>query len=186
MTIRAELWDVAVDQHGYFTLADARALGFDEVAVRMMAARNRLEHPARGVFRFGQMPASEQDPYQLAVLWAATPEAALSHETALAIRGYGDINPDRIHLTVAAHRRIRRTPAGPYQVHYQDLDADELGWWSGVRAVTPATAVRQCLATGTPAYLLRQAIDEARRDGGLTPAEADALTPLLTAGLVDA
>ena len=49
----------------------------------------------------------------LAVLWTGAPEAALSHETALAVRGYGDINPGKVHVTVRAGRRIRRVPAGP-------------------------------------------------------------------------
>ncbi len=172
MTIRTALWDVAMHQHGYFTLEDARDLGFDEVAVRMMATRNRLERVARGVYQFPQMPASEVDPYALAVLWTGVPEAALSHETALAVRGYGDINPDRIHMTVGAHRRIRRTPTGPYELHYEDLTPHSIGWWQDVRTVTAATAVRQCIDAGTPGYLMRQAIDVARDDGQLTTAEA--------------
>ena len=172
MTIRTALWEVAMHQHGFFTLDDARELGFDEVAVRMMVTRNKLEHVARGVYQFPQMPASEVDPYLLAVLWTGAPEAALSHETALAVRGHGDVNPDRIHITVATHRRIRRSPTGPYALHYEDLPPQALGWWQGVRTVTAATALQQCLDAGTPGYLVRQAIDAARGDGQLTAANA--------------
>lgn len=186
MTIRDELWDVAVDKNGFFTLDDARDLGLDEVAVRMMVTRNRVERVARGVFRFPQLPATEADPYMLAVLWTGAHEAALSHETALAVRGYGDINPGKVHVTVRRGRRIRRVPTGPYVVHHEDLRPAQIGWWKGVPTVTVATAVRQCLKSGTPGYLLRQAILEAHRDGALPGAEAEELRSLLDGRLAHA
>lgn len=186
MTIRDELWDVAIDKHGFFTLDDARALGFDEVAVRMMAARNGVERLARGVYRFPKFPASEADPYMLAVLWTGVPEAVISHETALAVRGLGDVNPGEVHLTVGAGRRIRRVGTGPYFVHYQDLEPDQMSWWAGVPAVTVPTAVRQCLFAGTPTYLLRQATDEALAVGELTEGEFQDLRHLVEKRLVDA
>lgn len=175
MTIRKHLWHVCVDRHGFFTMDDARALGFDDAAVRMMAARNNVERVACGVFRFPEFPVSAADPYMLAVLWTGDPGAALSHETALAVRGYGDINPAVVHVTVAARRRVRRTPAGPYVVHREDLQPHQIGWWSGVPTATAETAIRQCLTLGTPGYLLRQAIDEAHQDGALPAAEAKSL-----------
>lgn len=175
MTARTELWDVAVEQHGYFTLVDAKTLGLDDMTVRMMARRQHLEHAARGVWRFPSLPATPADPYQLAVLWTGAPEAALSHETALAVRELGDVNPDRIHVTVGKLRRIRRARPGPYAVHCEDVAAADLGWWEGIRTVSAAKAIAQCIELGTPTHLLRQALEEGRRTGALTTAQGGAL-----------
>lgn len=176
MTVRTELWDVAVEQHGYFTLQDAQELGLDDNAVRMMAHRHNLDHPAAGVWRFPEWPTSTADAYQLAVLWTGAREAALSHETALLIRDLSDVNPDRIHLTVAPRRRIRRRQPAPYEVHYEELTDAELDWWQAVRVVRTATAIQQCIRYGTPAYLVRQAIEQASATGQITDADAHRLT----------
>jgi hypothetical protein len=45
--------------------------------------------------------------------------------------------------------------------------------------VTPATAVAQCIAYGTPTYLLRQALDRGRRQGYLTIDQHDQLARAL-------
>jgi len=47
--------------------------------------------------------------------------------------------------------------------------------------VTPATAIAQCLAFGTPTYLLRQAIERGHAQGYLKVAERDELTRVLEA-----
>lgn len=100
-----------------------------------MVARDRLQRVAHGVYRVPQVAETEFDQYQQAVLWTGASEACLSHATALAAWEVSDINPDRIHLTVASHRRIRRAGGGLYVVHHQDLDAREVTWWQGIPAV---------------------------------------------------
>ena len=65
-----------------------------------MAARDRIERVAHGVYRVPQVPETPYDLWALAVLWTGAEEACLSHETALAAWDISDINPERIHLTV--------------------------------------------------------------------------------------
>ena len=48
-------------------------------------------------------------------------------------------------------------------------------------AVTAVTAVEQCLAYGTPTYLLRQALERGHRQGYLTTADRDRLEVALEA-----
>ena len=123
----------------------------------MMASRGTLEHAARGVYRFPRLPAGSRDPYMLAVLWAGR-RAHLSHETALAVRDLSDLVPDRVHVTVPRAARLRRSGGELYVVHRKDLHDGQTTWWEGIPIVTVATAIRQCVNTGVPAYLLRQAI----------------------------
>jgi predicted transcriptional regulator of viral defense system len=178
---RKRLWDVAVDQYGYVTLRDADSLAIDGYAVRMLAARGQLERVAHGVYRFPQFPAGEYDPYMLAVLWTGTTGACLSHDTALACYEVCDINPDRIHLTLPTSRRIRRRGGELYVVHHEDLATDQTGWWQQIPTVTLPTAIAQCITSGVPGYLVRQALTAARNRGALTPAAVDDLSQKLEA-----
>ena len=103
--LRGAVWDVAVDQHGYITLDDAERLGISQPTVGMLAHRGTLEHLARGVCRFVDLPVSPASPNLAVVLWTGQPRACLSHDTAL--NELCDINPGRIHVTVPKGRRIR-------------------------------------------------------------------------------
>ncbi|MHB1740891.1 MAG: type IV toxin-antitoxin system AbiEi family antitoxin domain-containing protein [Actinomycetes bacterium] len=179
MTARQELWDVAVDQYGYFTVQGALDLGIERLTVDKLASRGQVERAGHGVYRFPELPVTKFDPYMLAVLWTGAPEACLSHDTALAVREVCDINPDRIHLTVAARRRIRRAGGELYSMHYEDLDTGQVDWWERIPTVTLPTAIGQCVASGVSTYLLRQALDTGRRTGALLPGEADELEAAL-------
>ena len=106
-------------------------------------------------------------------------EAVLSHETALDAYGISDINPNRIHVTVGKHRRFRRVGGSDYVVRYQDLMPERIGWWQEIPRVTPAKAIEQCLAYGTPTYSLRQAIERGHAQGYLESAERDSLAEAL-------
>jgi predicted transcriptional regulator of viral defense system len=60
------------------------------------------------------LPVDDLLPDAEAVAWAHGP-AAISHESALAMRGIGDFNPTRVDLTITPRyfprRPVRRTPA---------------------------------------------------------------------------
>ena len=118
---------------------------------------------------------------RLILLWTGASEACLSHDTALGVWEVSDINPDRIHLTFASHRRIRRAGGGLYVVHHQDLDARQVTWWQGIPTVNVPTAIAQCIASGVPTYLIRQALDRAGRTSRLPTADVEQLAAALEA-----
>jgi predicted transcriptional regulator of viral defense system len=178
MTVRTDLWEIGLNQNGYFTLDDARGRGFDETAVRMMARRNKLQLVARGVFRFPEYPTGEADPYTLALLWTGALEATLSHETVLLLRNLSDVNPAKINLTIGAQRRVRRVGGDKYLVHRAQINEADVEYWEGIRMFNVATAIRQCMET-TPNYLLRQAIDQGLKGGFLKDRQARELTNAL-------
>lgn len=177
MTIRAELWDVAVDQYGYVTTADARGLGIAPVELAKLAARNALANVSHGVYRFPEWPTSANDHLMEAVLWAKDPTAVLSHDTALDVLGLCDINPADVHINVSSHKYpIRRVDPPPHLViHYDDLTVTQRGWWEQIPTVTPLTAIEQGIHTRVCSDLLRQAIDTARRSGMINNATGDRL-----------
>lgn len=178
---RDELWEIASGQHGYVTAHQAETAGVGLVAVRNLVTRGTLKGATFGVYRFSKYPTSEADPYMQAVLWARAPEAALSHETALVVYELSDVNPYHIDITVAKHRRLRRTDTRSYVVHRQNLASFDIGLWQEVPCVSPARAIAQCIEYGTPTYLLRQAIEAGLAEGRITTADQAALTSRLTA-----
>jgi predicted transcriptional regulator of viral defense system len=176
---RDVLWEVAEAQHGYVTVRQAVGVGVNNMRLLMLERRGTLERAMRGVYRFPQYPVSQYDPYMLAVLWTGADEACLSHETALDAYGISDVNPNVIHVTVAKGRRLRRSDGDGYVLHHEDLSPAQIGWWQEIPTVVPATAVAQCVAYGTPTYLLRQALERGHRDGYLTTGEHDRLARAL-------
>ena len=181
MVAQGVLWDLAAEQHGFFTATDALGAGVTRKAVDHLLARREVDRVGHGVYRFPRFPTSPADPYQLAVLWTGTAGACLSHETALEVHGVTDLLPDLIHVTVPAGRRLRRAGGEAYCVHRQDLTADQVGWWEQIATVTLPTAIAQCIDWGTPTYLIRQAIDQGTRTGALLVQETGALTTRLEA-----
>lgn len=178
---RDQLWDIATTQHGFVTAQQATGLKIDKHALQMLVHRGTLNRVAHGVYRFPQYPVSQTDGHMLAVLWTRAPEACLSHETALDAYAISDVNPNRIHVTVGKQRRLRRTGGEDYVIHYEDLTQIQVGWWQEIPTVTPATAIAQCIAYGTPTYLLRQAVERGHAQGYLTTKEREELAETLEA-----
>ncbi|MDR1430580.1 MAG: type IV toxin-antitoxin system AbiEi family antitoxin domain-containing protein [Propionibacteriaceae bacterium] len=176
VTYLDRLREIAIDQHGFVTLAQALDAGVPQPQIAQMAARGRLERVAHGVYRVPQVPETEYDQYALAVLWSGAPEACLSHDTALMAWDITDINPDRTHITVAKGRRLRRAGGSLYVIHHENLSSADLAWWQGIRVTNVPTAIRQCIETDVPTYLIRQALERAGRTSLLREADKQRLT----------
>ncbi len=82
------IWDRLVErgaeQHGYVTTRDAREFGIDPTQLRLLAARGRLEHAGRGVYRVPVLPRGEHDDLAAAVAWTLG-RGVISYESALAL-----------------------------------------------------------------------------------------------------
>ena len=159
---RDELWDIAEGQHGFVTIRQANDAGVSSPAVRMLVRRGSLEKVAHGVYRIVQFPRSPRDGYALALLWTGAEEAAISHESALYLHGLIDKAPRDIHVTVAAHRRIRRAGGELYSLHYDNLDPSLITHQEGVRTVSCAGVIAQCIEAESPEALVRQALERGR------------------------
>ncbi|MDR0308676.1 MAG: type IV toxin-antitoxin system AbiEi family antitoxin domain-containing protein [Coriobacteriales bacterium] len=175
------LREIAIDQYGFVTTEQALEAGVPHSQLSKMVSRQRLERVAHGVYRVPLVPYSEYTRFMQALLWTGAPEAVLSHDTALDIYGVSDINPTLIHVTVAKSRRIRRSGGQGYAVHYQDLKPDQLFWWEGMRIVTLSVAIEQCINSGVPRYLIRQAIERGSKSNRAVAQEKERLFNLMEA-----
>ena len=161
-TYRAQLWNVAVDQYGFITTADAAGLDIPAVELRKLAKRGFLDHAGRGLYRFGDLPPTEFDHYMEAVLWAGR-DAVVSHDAVLAMHDLAFANPSTIRVTTP--HRVRKTRPRPDVTLVQaDLADDERTAYRGI----PSTTVARALLDSRPLIMrsrLAEAADEARRDG---------------------
>jgi predicted transcriptional regulator of viral defense system len=107
--LRRALNDIALHQAGYFTAAQARVAGYSYQAQRYHAKRGNWTHVDRGLFRIPGWPIRDADAY---VRWhlQSGGRTVVSHESALALHDLADVNPARVHLTMASGFP-RRDPA---------------------------------------------------------------------------
>lgn len=161
MTDIEKLREVALDQHGYVTTKQAEGAGVTRNSAAALARRGRIERACHGVYRIPQVAETPYDEYALALLWTGVPEATLGFETALDLYEVCDINPSKIHVVVGRHRRISKAGGKRYAIHFQDLEAGDLGWLHELPIVKCARAIGQCINGDTPDYLILQAIESA-------------------------
>lgn len=173
-----KLLEVAVDQHGFVTPDSARSVGVDPVQLPIMLSRGQLARWGRGLYRIPQLPITDRTELAGAVLLVGH-DAVISHESALALNEVSDVNPSRIHVTVPASRRVRRSGLERVVVWRADLDPDDVTVVDGIRSTTLWRTIRDCHAAGTDPGLLRQAVKGGAERGLLVTRERDAALELV-------
>jgi predicted transcriptional regulator of viral defense system len=178
-TIYNNLADIAADQYGFVTTADARNSGIDPHRLLEMAKRGQLDRCGTGVYRVPLIPATSLDSYMLATLWPRKASAVISHDSALDLYGLSDVNPAKIHITVPRDHRPRRQIPQQYEIHREDLAPEEITSREGIPVVTPSKAIRQAHTAHLGLELLHQAIEDGQEQGLLNRQEAKELKATL-------
>ncbi|TLP74242.1 hypothetical protein FEF27_09730 [Nesterenkonia sphaerica] len=140
MGYRRDLWEIAAEQHGVVTIAEAEEAGTPAVEVRKLAHRSVLKACGLGVYLHRDVPASELTQPATAVALAGK-GAFLQGETVLDLLGLGQFNPYRIR--VGTRRRVRR--ALPEWIELEtrmDVPDEDLTQYEGI----PVTTVERALA----------------------------------------
>ncbi len=100
------LFEIAADQGGYFTAAQAHEAGFSKNLIRYYVQRGKFRslRPRGGVYRLRDFPSGPHEELWAALV-AAGPEAVLSHESALRLHNLSDVSPRGIHLWIPYEKR---------------------------------------------------------------------------------
>ncbi len=167
------IYEIAADQHGYVTTRQAREAGVSTMALVMMERRQTIERVSFGVYQLVQFPVSPLAEYMEASLWPAGVVGIISHESALALYGISDSNPDRIHLTVPPGHRIRRRPPSRLRLHVADVHHNDVDLFDGIPVTRVERTIRDCLAAHVGGEILEQAISDAEREGFLSSRDAE-------------
>ncbi len=136
---RNHLYDLADAQAGYFTAAQARALGFLNQYQQHHRQTGAWQQVDRGVFRLRDYPPTEHEQLVQLSLWSHNrpqqPQAVVSHQTALAFYQLSDLMPAKIHLTVPPS--FRKTPPPVVVLHRGHLEKSDCQPYGGFRVTTP-------------------------------------------------
>ncbi len=165
-----KLLERALDRHGLLTPEDALAIGASEAALRLMAHRGTLARKGTAIYQVPQLAGDRLAPYQEALLWVRE-AGALSHDTALDLHELCDINPAKVHVTLARGTRLRRQLPAWLEVHGGRLDEADTTWLEGLRITTPARTILDGIATHVGEQFIDQAIASGRFRGLLGDAD---------------
>jgi predicted transcriptional regulator of viral defense system len=159
------LLEQAVSQAGYFTTADAAALGFSPELLIHHVAAGRLVRARRGIYRVTHLPSSDDEDLVVIWLWSER-RGVFSHRTALALHELSDALPALLDLTLPASdvRRRLRMPAG-VRVHHADIAGADRVWIGHVPVTSALRTLRDCAALPIAPDLLDQALVEAAERG---------------------
>jgi predicted transcriptional regulator of viral defense system len=169
------IYEIAADQSGYVTTAQAGAAGISKDTLGKMAVRGVLERVSWGLYRLVQFPISDEGQYVEATLWPLSIRGTISHESALALYGLSDVNPAKIHITIPRRSRIQREVPRTMVIHRADLSTADTQVLEGIPITTPERAIRDCHAAHLGPALVGQAIRDGRRTGHLRANQARAL-----------
>lgn len=138
---RERLFDLAQEQHGFVTTADARSLGVPPVELRKLAQRGKLTNIKRGLYQFPQLTGSMNESYLLATLNVGK-DAYLVADAVLAFHDLAQVNPRAIR--VGTKLRVRHQL--PAQVILADFSVPEnqIEIRDGVRTTRVAQAIIDC------------------------------------------
>lgn len=132
-----ELYQIAEDQAGYFSLYQAKQIGLQRSQVYRDIERGKFIRAGYGVYRFVQFPASNFEEIHRAVL-SAGKNAVVGFQSALYVYELSDIIPDEIHLILPPTASRRREGI---RVHTTRLEPADITSFEGLPITTVAKSI---------------------------------------------
>jgi len=175
MTYYDDIFEVASENFGLITTAQAREMGIAKDELGKLHLRGKLERIGHGVYRIRHHVPSALDAYADAVALVG-PEAYVLGESVLAMHNLASVNPDKIH--VGTTKRVRkRLPAHIKAVQRQV--GDRTAVYDGIRCMTVADAIRYCKGKVMPERLV-EALRDGAGEGLVTKRELDTISKELS------
>lgn len=161
------LYEFAEEQAGYFTAAQAHEAGFSWERLTNSVKSGKFLRIAAGVYRLSQFPRRPHE--DLFYTWLSVgPNSVISHESALSYYDLSDVLPTEIHVIVPRTASRRREKI---RLHTNRLAPDEVTTRGGLRVTTVARTIGDVASSGLSEELVRQAIQEALRQGLVAKSE---------------
>ena len=132
------LYALAESQGGYFTAADAKALGYVYRYQHFHVKQGNWVKVDRGIYRLKRFPSSSHEDLIRWWLWSRK-KGAISHESAAAVFELGDVLPSKTHLTVPPDFR-KKSDAGVV-LHKALLDEKDVEVREGCPVTTPLRTI---------------------------------------------
>lgn len=158
------LYQIAEDQGGYFTAAQAQEAGFSWERLSNTVKSGKFRRVTRGVYRLTHFPGSRYE--DLFVAWLRTgPDSVISHDSALSVYDITDVLPHEIHVIIprTASRRRKRL-----RLHTNQLDKSEITNREGLPITTAARTLADVSAAGLASEQVKLGIRQAIERGLVT------------------
>jgi predicted transcriptional regulator of viral defense system len=160
---RAGLFQLASEQRGYFTTAQASEYGYSRSLLAHHAKTGTFQRVYTGVYRFRDYPSTPRE--EIAAAWLAVGKdvAVVSHESALQLWELSDLIPDAVHLSVPRTKRHLPHLSG-VTIHTTTrlLDRDNVEMLEGIPVTTPPRTILDAMESDVApdqiGLALRQAI----------------------------
>lgn len=168
------LFELASNQAGYFTAAQARGLGYSARSLVHHVAAGNIERISRGFYRLVGVPADSHEDIIAAWLRFAPRRGVVSHDTALALYELAPSRSHEIHLTLPRERRPRTSQAtAAVKLHTTTvpLSRDEVANRFGVQVTSPARTIADVADIGTDPSVIVEATARALATGLVSPNE---------------
>lgn len=176
--LRRRLFALAADQAGYFTAAQAKAIGYSYPAQAHHVGAGNWIRVDRGIFRLADWVPGIHDEFARWHLWSRE-RGVVSHDTALGVHEVGEFESPRIHLTVPSGFRMRNDAL---ILHTADLSPEDVEARPGFRLTTLTRSLIDVASAHADGDQLARAIDEALTRGTITRrqlrARAESVDPL--------
>lgn len=161
------LIEIAREQEGYFTAAQALSVGYTYRQQNHHRNRGNWLHIDHGVYRLRSYPESEHEDLIRWSLWSRNRQgefqATVSHETALAIHKLGDVMPAKVHITVPPG--FRKKVSGGCVLHTARLAPDDIEHHRGFNVTTPLRTLLDIADGPFSPDLLEDAVRDALKRG---------------------
>lgn len=166
MTYHQQIFDIAADNYGIVTSAQAKKEGISDKEMSAIVSRGRIRRLGRGVYKIVNYISVKNAPYAETVALVG-PGAYLYGESALALLGLASANPARI--IVATLKRVRK--ALPKRIRVEPVPAGtEPAYYEGIPCESVADAIGSRRSHLMPSRL-EDAVCETRCQGYLMEAE---------------
>lgn len=169
MTHFDDIYEIAADNYGLVTYAQAREAGLVGAELSRYVADGRLRRVGHGVYKLARYIPTPYDPYAEAVALAGE-GAYLSGASVLAMHDLALVNPRVIEVSVLGRNR-RSLPSWVKTVK---ADGPAPTAYEGIPSQSVASAIRACRRTVMPERLM-DAVEAARGRGLLKECEAEEL-----------
>lgn len=165
-----QLAEIATEQWGLVTTAQARKIGLTPQTMAKMARAGSLVRLVHGVYRLSGSPIDMHEGLRAAWLALDPSRTAterildesvdiVSHRSAALLLGLGDLDADRMEFTVPLRRQTRRSDV---RLHRAAVGTDDWALAAGLPAATPLRVIADLAATridrGHLATVVRDAI----------------------------
>lgn len=166
----SELFEVASEQGGYFTAAQARERGVSQPLLSHHSrGGGRFVRVRHGLYRMREYPSSPREDVIVAWLAVGRDVAVVSHDSALDLLDLSDVVPDAVHLTVPRAKRYRRRAAGT-RIHTTTrlLRPGEVVVRDGIRVTSAERSIADAAQAGTAPDQIVTAVAQAVERGMTT------------------